>query len=113
MTDQELPFDWDAVPPPPTGAYIRWTLMGVPIEGIIEAIKVVPNPFYDATKNGSMPTRVEVRLNDDRILALSQLDLLDKFISASPKVGDQIKVVWTGNEKIGQGTKKLFSLAVI
>lgn len=102
------PFDWGTVPPPPKGNYHKWSMMGVPCAGIIVSIKTVANRFYEEGKNS--PTVVEVALDSGEVLALSQLDLLDKFIAAAPKVGDYISAAWTGTEQVGQGTKKLFTL---
>lgn len=92
---------------------MKWEMMGVPVEAQITGIATVVNRFHDAEKAGSPEHIVEVSLSDGRTLALGPVDLLSKFIDAAPKVGDLIKVAWTGNEKVAAGTRKVFTLNVI
>lgn len=105
-----MTYQWDSAPPPPSGNYVRWNVMNVPLHGTIVAIQNVPNRFKK--KDTDPDLVIEMVLDGDRVLALRQSDLHHKVFDLAPSVGDGITVTWTGVETNGSLTKKIFNVTV-
>lgn len=100
---------WDSVPDPARGGeFVKFLTIGDQVTGTIVELR---SHTWDGDDKPTTLVDIEPRAGGDVVtLSLNKVDLLQKFKRLQPSVGDEVRVKWTGTEKVGSGTKKIFEV---
>lgn len=100
-------FDWSPFKGG-TGEFVKFEQVGDMVTGSIVGIRA---HTFDADKGPVPLIDIEPRGGGDPVtLSVDKVDLRFKLAEIDPQIGDDLRVKFTGTQKVANGTKKVFEV---